>query len=178
MLYGSNFILNCTSKKEEFVIYPFIHSTSNHENEEDMFRAVRVPDKLALDVVPEDGDFSMSAGEFTEVYTNEKDSFDGIVTCFFLDTANNIFNYVDTITNIVKPGGMWINLGPLLYHYKDALDQVSVQISWKQLTQYIKSKGFIGLEEEKWETTYCHDPTSSYTHIYRCVLSVWRKGSE
>ena len=52
------------------MIYPFIHSTSNHENEEDMFRAVRVPDKLALDVVPEDGDFSMSAGEFTEVYAN------------------------------------------------------------------------------------------------------------
>ena len=68
MLYGSNFILNCAEEKEQFVIYPFIHSASNHDNEDDMFRSVRVPDKLALEVVPDDADFSMAAGEFTEIY--------------------------------------------------------------------------------------------------------------
>jgi hypothetical protein len=33
-----------------------------------MFRAVRVPDKVALEVVPKEADFSMAAGEFTEIY--------------------------------------------------------------------------------------------------------------
>lgn len=62
MLFGSNFILNCVEEKEQYEIYPFIHSANNHQNEDNMFRSVRVPDKLASSVVLDDADFSMAAG--------------------------------------------------------------------------------------------------------------------
>lgn len=39
------------------------------------------------------------------------------MTCFFIDTANNILDYIDTIYDILKVNGCWINFGPLEYHY-------------------------------------------------------------
>jgi hypothetical protein len=39
-----------------------------HYDDEDIFRSVLIPDKVACECVPEDADFSMAAGEFTEVY--------------------------------------------------------------------------------------------------------------
>lgn len=36
---------------------------------------------------------------------------DCVATCFFIDTAHNVLDYIETIWNILKPGGVWINLG-------------------------------------------------------------------
>lgn len=33
------------------------------------------------------------------------------VTCFFLDTARNVVEYLETIYGLLKPGGLWINCG-------------------------------------------------------------------
>lgn len=44
MLFGSNFIINCSEKNNQFTIYPFIHSSAYYYNEEDMFRSVTIPD--------------------------------------------------------------------------------------------------------------------------------------
>ena len=33
------------------------------------------------------------------------------VTCFFLDTARNVVEYLQTIHGLLKPGGLWINCG-------------------------------------------------------------------
>jgi hypothetical protein len=54
-----------------------------------------------------------------EVYSAEENyqAFDSVVTCFFIDTAHNIVEYVEIINHCLKPGGYWINLGPLLYHW-------------------------------------------------------------
>ena len=37
---------------------------------------------------------------------------EAVLTCFFLDTAKNVFLYIRTIADIVRPGGLWANLGP------------------------------------------------------------------
>lgn len=39
------------------------------------------------------------------------ESWDCVATCFFIDTAHNVLEYVETIWKILKPGGVWINLG-------------------------------------------------------------------
>lgn len=39
------------------------------------------------------------------------ESWDCVATCFFIDTAHNVIEYVETIWKILKPGGVWINLG-------------------------------------------------------------------
>jgi hypothetical protein len=44
MLFGSNFIINCSEKRDQFTIYPFVSSLAYYYNEEDAFRSVTVPD--------------------------------------------------------------------------------------------------------------------------------------
>ena len=46
-----------------------------------------------------------------------KGQWDGMVTCFFMDTAPVVFEYVETIWSCLKAGGVWDNQGPLLYHW-------------------------------------------------------------
>ena len=71
-----------------------------------------------------DYDFSMVAGEFVEVYSKYSDSWNVVVTCFFLDTAHNVMEYIECIHKILKKGGIWINLGPLLYHYSEQPNEI------------------------------------------------------
>lgn len=78
--------------------------------------------------VPEGSDFSMCAGEFVDSYSEQESEWDCVLTCFFVDTAPVVFEcvqrggvmcrYVELIYKILKPGGYWINLGPLLYHWQ------------------------------------------------------------
>lgn len=62
MLFGSNFILNNTERREQFEIYPFIHSMNYYQDENDAFRSVLVPDLVAEEVVEEGANFSVTAG--------------------------------------------------------------------------------------------------------------------
>mmetsp|Transcript_28472 Transcript_28472/g.72558 ORF Transcript_28472/g.72558 Transcript_28472/m.72558 type:complete len:303 (-) Transcript_28472:1190-2098(-) len=66
---------------------------------------------------------SMTAGDFTEVYRHRFSSYDAVTTCFFIDTAKNILEYLVIIALSLRPGGRWINLGPLLYHFADTGEQ-------------------------------------------------------
>lgn len=53
----------------------------------------------------------------TQVYT-EPNEWNCVATCFFIDCAPNVIEFIESIYNILQPGGVWINLGPLLYHYR------------------------------------------------------------
>lgn len=68
---------------------------------------------------PDAYDFSMVAGEFVEVYGAKPEAWDCVVTCFFIDTSHNVIDYMECINKILKPGGLWVNLGPLLWHYSE-----------------------------------------------------------
>ena len=62
---------------------------------------------------------------------------DVVVTCFFLDTAHNVLDYIELIYKILKPGEYWINLGPLLYHFADIPREPSIEPSY-DIGKYIK----------------------------------------
>ncbi|WP_423790376.1 hypothetical protein [Listeria monocytogenes] len=51
MLFGSNFIINCTEKKNQFTIYPFIHTMAYYYNEEDVFRSITVPERAPIEEI-------------------------------------------------------------------------------------------------------------------------------
>ncbi|XP_038979180.1 carnosine N-methyltransferase-like, partial [Phoenix dactylifera] len=88
---------------------------------------------------------------------------DAVVTCFFLDTAHNIVEYIEIISKILKSGGVWINLGPLLYHFADSYspdDEMSIELSLEDVKKVAFHYGF-ELEMEKIiETTYTANPRS------------------
>ena len=121
-LLSSNFVLNSTEKAEQFKIYPFIHNFDNLKSEDDAFKEILVPDVCPSEAMTGDisqYDMAMSQGEFIDVFGRKKNDWDCIVTCFFIDTAHNFFDYLKTINEILKKGGLWVNIGPLQWHYTD-----------------------------------------------------------
>ena len=172
MLFCSNFIFNNTTKKDEFVLQPFIHSFSNIFNEETPFKKILIPDEnLGEELSKTDtGEMSMVAGEFCHVYKDKINFFDGIVTCYFIDTANNIIEYIETIHNIVKIGGLWVNFGPLLYHYTENENEISIELSWEEVKHIIIGYGFEFKKIETVKTTYSTNKDSMTQRIYNCVF--------
>lgn len=78
---------------------------------------------------------------FTQVYT-EDNQWDCVATCFFIDCANNVVQFIETIYKILKPGGVWINLGPLLYHFSDLPNEDSIEPSYDAIRDVILGFGF------------------------------------
>jgi len=73
MLLASNWVLNQTERKEQFEVYPFLHSFSNLKTEEQAFLKIKVPDVCPSEAMTSDKqyDFSMVAGEFVDVYSKQ-----------------------------------------------------------------------------------------------------------
>ena len=172
MLLCSNFIFNNTTKKDEFVLQPFIHSFSNIFNEETPFKKILIPDEnLGEELSKTDtGEMSMVAGEFCHVYKDKINFFDGIATCYFIDTANNIIEYIETIHNIVKIGGLWVNIGPLLYHYTENENEISIELSWEEVKHIIIGYGFEFKKIETVKATYSTNKDSMTQRIYNCIF--------
>ena len=172
MLLCSNFIFNNTTKKDEFTLQPLIHSFSNIFKEETAFKKILIPDEnLAEELGKTDtGEMSMVAGEFCRVYKDKINFFDSIVTCYFIDTANNIIEYIETIHNILKVGGLWINFGPLLYHYTENENEVSIELSWEEVKHIITGFGFEFKKIENVKATYSSNKESMTQRIYNCIF--------
>lgn len=69
--------------------------------------------------------FSMGIGNFVEIYGDESERgrWDAVATCFFIDTAPVVMEYVETIHSALRSGGIWTNIGPLLYHWVEDTEQ-------------------------------------------------------
>ena len=129
-LIASNWVLNHTIKGQQFDLYPFALEFSNVVSREHQLKKVKVPDvhpESALEDVfghatANAADrMSMTAADFVILYGDEehKDIFNAVVTVYFIDTAPNLIRYIETIRNCLQVGGLWINLGPLLWHFAD-----------------------------------------------------------
>ncbi|KAK4107999.1 N2227-domain-containing protein [Canariomyces notabilis] len=92
-------------------LHPFVDSWSHHRSTADMLRPVIFPD-----ITPSTAGVVLVEGDFTTIFPDgDTGAFDAVVTHFFIDTARNLMSYFDTISRLLKPGGYWINFGPLLY---------------------------------------------------------------
>ena len=65
---------------------------------------VHVPDILPGAGTAKFGQMRMTAGEFVDVYSapHQAQRFDCVATCFFLDTAHNVLEYLEVISNVLK----------------------------------------------------------------------------
>ncbi|KAL6243505.1 hypothetical protein RBB50_009498 [Rhinocladiella similis] len=127
-LLASNFILNCTTHEGQYAIYPSATSFTNVTSRQNQLRRHTVPDvhpataiQARLDQGLPVGEMNMTAGDFILSYSTGEctHTFDGVVSVFFIDTAPNLIRYIETVRNCLRPGGVWINLGPLLWHFDD-----------------------------------------------------------
>lgn len=177
MLICSNFILNRCVVEEQFEIYPYCHQFVNNLNRDDPLVSVRFPDRCPHQMPP-GGEMNMIAGDFVQVYGDESqlDSWDCVCSCFFLDCASNIVNFLEIIYKILRDGGIFINYGPLLYHYCDAPNEGSIEPSYEDLREIIKKIGFKFLKEEtNLKSKYSQNPSSMAQLEYNCIFFVVQK---
>lgn len=207
-LMASALVLNHTQKAGQFQIAPFALSCSNHISRSDQFQTVRMPDvhpssELSIangSNVPASERMGMATGDFCVVYSQAeyKGVFDTVATVFFIDTAPNIIRYIEAVRNCLKLGGLWINLGPLLWHHgphkdddnneekekknfdvSDAGigDPGSVELTHEEVVALVEHLGFT-LEKQEFgtfETGYMTNPRSMLQSTYRPVFWVARK---
>ncbi|CAG8544525.1 132_t:CDS:10 [Paraglomus occultum] len=171
MLLAAHFILNRIERIHQYEIYPFIHSFSNIPSFEEQLKPISIPDVLPSEI-PQGIDFSMVAGDFVEIYGDDshKGTWNCVITCFFIDTAKNIMEYIEIIYNILKPGGLWINIGPLLYHYENMPGEMSIELSLEEVKNLVRKIGFDIKKEKMIQTTYTANPNGMLKYVYDCAF--------
>ncbi|QIW96569.1 hypothetical protein AMS68_002087 [Peltaster fructicola] len=207
-LLASNYMLNYTEAAEQHTLYPWALAFSNHHNRSDQFRSVKIPDvhpATALEAehlkqpsgVHYSQRMSMAAGDFCVIYRElgQSETFDAVTTCFFIDTAPNVINYVETVRHCLKPGGFWINLGPLLWHFdvpstsaersevrepagQGIGDPGSFELANDEVIALLAQFGFVVEKHEDRTakpTGYIQDPRSMLQNVYKPVFWVARK---
>ncbi|KAF4691601.1 hypothetical protein FOZ60_015180 [Perkinsus olseni] len=138
------------STDDPFIIEPYCLDTCNRMKRDDHIRKVSVPDcnvdREAL------GRITVNGFEFTEAYgvPAKHESFDIVLTAAFIDTAPNVFAYIKTIANVLKPGAKWANTGPLGWLYdgdrfnsgRDGKFLRRLELSHEELMEAISAKWF------------------------------------
>ena len=186
MLFASNLMLNASEAPRAWTIHPYIHDSCNHVSAEDMLRPVRVPDVVAAAALAAGGgvcaDMSMTSGEFCAVYSApaQRGAFDAALCVFFLDTAPVLHEYLDTLRHALRPGGLLIALGPLLYHWaagaadeEDERFARSLELPWEDVRFAVEASGFRILKEApRLRQTYAGNARALQHTVYDCMLMV------
>ena len=201
MLFGASFLLNCCSEKRPYEIVPYWHSPLNHLSREDQYRSVSIPDESPGDHLNEfkpGSSMAMCAGDFCEVYGKPEyqSHFDAVACCFFLDTAKNILDYLDTIRFCLKKGGTLTSIGPLLWHWVEHSDQlgfgasplgnrseggqndqeeededISIEVSLEDLIAFAEELGFrLDVKRHPLACLYSTDRKSMHRTVYDCAF--------
>ncbi|CAO2652625.1 Nn.00g009080.m01.CDS01 [Neocucurbitaria sp. VM-36] len=209
-LMASSLVLNHTEKVGQYKIAPFALNCSNHINRSDQFQTFQIPDihpgselaKGGKSKVPGHERMSMATGDFCVLYSQIEyvEVFDAVATVFFIDTAPNIIRYIEAVRNCLKPGGIWINLGPLLWHHPSRKDHNmeeseekkattvnvadagigdpgSVELTHEEVLALVQHFGFAIVKQAcgSFETGYISNPQSMLQNTYRPSFWIARK---
>ena len=139
------YILNplITTRPLAHTIQPWAHRFSHQYKAETAFRQIAFPD-----AVPRlSRRFHLIEGDFLKVTPPAslgdanpgEEGYDYIVTLFFIDTSTNVAGTLKHIYSLLKPGGRWINLGPLLWASGGS---VALELSLEEVKQAAEMVGF------------------------------------
>lgn len=137
-------------------IHPYVDWWSHRATTAHLKRAVTFPDNISIlssSQPPSPGSIDLIEGDFTTALKSHSGTYDAIATHFFLDTAPNILTYLETLHSLLKPGGVWINFGPLLYGSAPA-----VQLSLDEVIAVAEDLGFEIEEGEDRDEGICGRP--------------------
>ena len=123
---------------------------------------------------------SMVAGDFSEIYSRPEQhgAWNVIVSCFFIDTAHNVLEYLEIMSKCLVINGYIINLGPLLYHFEDQSDP-SIELTYNEIMNILPIFGFKVIYERKRENAlkcaYAQNPNSMIQNYYNCAFWIAQK---
>ena len=128
-MIASNWIFNHPHTEIGMDLFPFVEQFSNVVSRDQQLQCVKIPDvnihallekAAGKSNIPREDIMLMTAGDFITVYGQEEysNAYHAVLTVFFIDTAPNLIRYIETIRNCLQPGGVWINNGPLQWHFE------------------------------------------------------------
>jgi hypothetical protein len=135
-----------TPERDMHTVHPYAHWFSHQRSNENLFRAVRFPDVLPR----RSATFKTLEADFY-TFLDGAGTFDALVTLFFLDTSLNAIAAVERIHALLKPGGRWINLGPLLW---TGGAEAALELSLEEVLALVRHVGFV-LDEGERRTVEC-----------------------
>lgn len=192
-IFASSLALNYTEKVGHFTLAPFVATPNDHASRDSQFRSFSIPDvHPASELSSDDCErMSMAVGDFREIYGGEdnREAFHAVATVFFIDTAPNLIRYIQTISNCLKPGGIWINLGPLHWHHhpgeegnkkaNDELDDpILLELTDEEVVALVQHYGFVIEKHERsgsFGTGYQANSESMLRSVYYPSFWVARK---
>ena len=191
MLISSNLMLNC-DPGSAWDIHPYCIDSSNVERREDMMRPVRVPDVVPATVLDAELDpdtMQMTGGDFVEVYSSKEyeGHFDAILTCFFIDTAMNLPTLLRVFHHCLRDGGIWINLGPLMWHWSEGGSQMadlceeekmSVELSLESVLAVAEASGFKRLMHQMVPAQFVRNSLSMQQNVFSCSFFSMQKQTD
>ena len=148
-----NYLFNY-SKKNDSAICPRISSFCSSFTEESVTKKHFLPDVdigEELKNVKKDG-IKITKEEFEKQYSSVKDKFDAVVTLFSTDETPNIIDYTEKVNNVLKRGGVWINIGGLNTGYGQ---YGGFDLTWEEWKHVILNSGFVLNREEKPVLPFC-----------------------
>jgi carnosine N-methyltransferase len=162
---------------------------SHNRSPDDLVRCISIPDESPLQGLKSSGtkgQMSMVAGDFIECYSSPSDAgvFSVVVTVFFLDTAANVLKYIETIHHVLETNGVWINLGPLAWHFEPDADSSrpggNIELTLTELITVILRSGFKfesgpNLDQHTISTPYMANSRGMLTYMYDAEFWVARK---
>jgi carnosine N-methyltransferase len=109
--------------------------------------------------------------------------YDYIITLFFIDTSLDVISTLHKIYTLLRPEGMWINLGPLLW---TGGFQAKVELCLEELELAAEGLGFRRVDKEEGiesehlrkrrvECEYTADTEAMMKWIYQAEFCVFRK---
>ncbi|RYC60823.1 hypothetical protein CHU98_g5390 [Xylaria longipes] len=205
-LLASSYILNSCDRAGRHTIYPWIHSFSNHRSRGNQFTSYSVPDLHPQQTLADTtaaggkiGTMEMCAADFLCLYGDaaHEGMYDAVATVFFLDTAPNLIRYLEVIMHCLRPGGVLINVGPLLWHWENHVlghhgfdvdgefdenhslgiaDPGSFELTDDEVVVLVKKMGFVVETRQSGITApYVQDPQSMLQTTYRASHWIARK---
>jgi carnosine N-methyltransferase len=153
-------------------VRPFAHWFSHQRTADSVFRSIPFPD-----VVPRlSSNFHLIERDFLALTAPSTPPFRGyhnITTLFFIDTSLNIIETIEHIFALLRPGGTWINFGPLLW---SGGAQAKAELSLEEVISLAEAVGFIFERASRtMDCEYTADSRAMIQWIYKAEFWVARK---
>jgi SAM-dependent methyltransferase len=103
-------LTNHTNSLHQHTLQPYVTKWTHQANPSSRYSTLKIPDHWPNKAV------KLVEGDFLEMFPQDGD-FDAIVTLFFIDIGDNVIDFLSHIHRLLRPGGLWINLGRRLLFF-------------------------------------------------------------
>lgn len=158
-----------TSQINQHVVHPFAYWFSHQRENASLFLETRFPD-----VLPSIAPSSLLQHAETD-FLNLEGEHDYVITHYFIDTSSNIIATIQKIHSLLKPGGTWINLGPLLWM---SGAQATMELSLDEIIRLSEMVGFTVDQSSRRtiESEYTRNESAMVRWIYKAEFWIATKG--